>query len=105
MDSARQRSGSILLYSNKEAKQEYKFEDFKTLKVLGKGTFGKVLLVQNTINQRFYGMKCIRKDVVLEHDSLESLQVEKLILLQVKHPFIISMEHVFANDLRIYFIM
>lgn len=50
-------------------------------------------------------MKCIRKDVVLEHDSLESLQVEKLILLQVKHPFIISMEHVFANDLRIYFIM
>ena len=45
-------------------------------------------------------MKCIRKDVVLEHDSLESLQVEKLILLQVKHPFIISMEHVFANDLR-----
>ena len=26
-------------------KEEYKFEDFKTLKVLGKGTFGKVLLV------------------------------------------------------------
>ena len=49
--------------------------------MLGKGTFGKVLLVQNVKNNRYYAMKCIRKDVVLEHDSLESLQVEKLILL------------------------
>jgi hypothetical protein len=50
-------------------------------------------------------MKSIRKDVIIEHDSLESLKVEKLILLQVKHPFIISMEHVFAQETRIYFVM
>ena len=50
-------------------------------------------------------MKAIRKDVVLEHDSLESLKVEKLILLQVRHPFIISMDHVFAKSTRIYFVM
>ena len=50
-------------------------------------------------------MKSIRKDVVIEHDSLQSLKVEKLILLQVRHPFIISMDHVFAKATRIYFIM
>ena len=50
-------------------------------------------------------MKSIRKDVVIEHDSLESLKVEKMILLQVSHPFIISMEHVFAKATRIYFVM
>ena len=50
-------------------------------------------------------MKSIRKDVIIEHDSLESLKVEKLILLQVKHPFIISMDHVFAQETRIYFVM
>jgi len=50
-------------------------------------------------------MKSIRKDIVLEHDSIESLMVEKLILLQIKHPFIISMEHVYAKATRIYFIM
>jgi serum/glucocorticoid-regulated kinase 2 len=52
-----------------------------------------------------HAMKSIRKDVVIEHDSLESLKVEKLILLQVQHPFIISMDAVFASELRIYFIM
>jgi len=34
-------------------------------------------------------MKSIRKDIVIEHDSLESLMLEKLILLKIKHPFII----------------
>ena len=51
----------------------------------------KVYLVENAKNGKYYAMKSIRKDVVIDHDSLESLAVEKLILLQVDHPFIISM--------------
>ena len=50
-------------------------------------------------------MKSIRKDVVIEHDSIENLHMEKLILLQVSHPFIIGMEYVFMKQHRIYFIM
>ena len=50
-------------------------------------------------------MKSIRKDVVIEQDSIESLKLEKLILLQVNHPFIISMEYVFQKSYRIYFLM
>ena len=85
--------------------QSYDFTDFQIVRLIGRGNFGKVYLVKNKNNNRFYAMKSIRKDVVLEHDSLESLKVEKLILLQVRHPFIISMDHVYANETRIYFIM
>jgi serum/glucocorticoid-regulated kinase 2 len=73
--------------------------------MIGKGTFGKVYLVTSLITGKFYAMKSIRKDVVIDHDSLESLAVEKLILLQVKHPFIINMEFVFTKSARIYFVM
>lgn len=62
-------------------------------------------MVENQLNGKLYAMKSIRKDVVLEFDSIESLQVEKLILLQVNHPFIISMEYVFQKALRVYFVM
>jgi len=56
-------------------------------------------------NGKKFAMKSIRKDIVIEHDSLESLRVEKLILLQVDHPFIISMQYVFSLPFRIYFVM
>lgn len=50
-------------------------------------------------------MKCIRKDVVIDQDFFESLKLEKDILYGVEHPFIVSMDYVFQNDFRIYFIM
>lgn len=36
-------------------------------------------------------MKSIRKDIVLDSDSLENVKLEKLILLQVDSPFIVQM--------------
>lgn len=57
------------------------------------------------LNQKFYAMKSIRKDIVIDKESIENLHLEKLILLQVNHPFIISMEYVFAKAYRIYFVM
>ena len=41
-------------------------EDFAMLKIVGKGTFGKVFKVQHTKSQKIYAMKCIRKDLILE---------------------------------------
>jgi serum/glucocorticoid-regulated kinase 2 len=73
--------------------------------LIGRGTFGKVYLVKNKTTGTIHAMKSIRKDIVLQNDSLESLMVEKLILLQVRHPFIIAMDAVFANEERIYFVM
>jgi serine/threonine protein kinase len=36
--------------------------------VLGKGSFGKVYLVENTNNEKCYAMKTIRKDVIIDHE-------------------------------------
>lgn len=84
---------------------EMNWDDFELISIIGRGTFGKVYLVNNKQNDKFYAMKCIRKDVVIQHESVESLQVEKLILNQVNHPFIIGMDYVFQKAYRIYFIM
>ena len=50
-------------------------------------------------------MKCIRKDIIVENEQFENIKLEKDILFQVDHPFIVNMEYVFQNDLRINFIM
>lgn len=96
--------GSQLLY-RRDTMITATFEDFELIKCIGRGTFGKVFLVKCKRNDRLYAMKVIRKDIVIEHDSIDSLEVEKLILLQVNHPFIIGMDYVFQKAYRIYFIM
>ena len=50
-------------------------------------------------------MKAIRKDVVVEQYLFDSLKLEKDILYSVDHPFIVSMDYVYQNDFRIYFLM
>ena len=50
-----------------------KLEDFILIRIVGKGTFGKVFQCQHKVSKKIYAMKCIRKDVVLENDSMQSL--------------------------------
>lgn len=50
-------------------------------------------------------MKNIRKNIVIDSESIDSIRLEKFIMLSVDHPFIISMEYVFQTEYRIYFMM
>jgi hypothetical protein len=54
----------------KHNKAEASLEDFRLLKIVGKGTFGKVYQCQHIPTGKIFAMKCIRKDVVLENDSI-----------------------------------
>lgn len=39
--------------------------DFEYLKLLGKGTFGKVILVKEKATGRYYAMKILKKEVIV----------------------------------------
>lgn len=70
-------------------------EDFKILKVIDKGSFGKVFLVSNKKMNKLYAMKRINKDVLIEKKQVKNIKNEKEILFQASHPFINSMDFVF----------
>lgn len=69
--------------------------DFEIKSVIGRGSFGKVFLVQHRTNQKVYAMKSLRKDVIIDYDQVESTLLEKKILLEADHPFLVGMEYVF----------
>ena len=96
-------NGSLIY--RRDTVNEVTWNDFELISIIGRGTFGKVYLVKNKLCEKYYAMKVIRKDVVIQYESVHSLQVEKLILNQVNHPFIIGMDYVFQKAYRIYFIM
>jgi len=52
----------------KDGKPAAKLSDFEIRKMIGKGTFGKVFLVEQKGTKGLYAMKCIRKDIILENE-------------------------------------
>ena len=80
-------------------------DSFEVKKVVGKGSFGKVFLVQKKDTKAVFAMKSLRKDVILDYDQIESTMLEKDILQKADHPFLVGMEFVFQTDLKIFFVM
>ena len=52
--------------ASKAQESSVKREDFEILKVIDKGSFGKVFLVELKQTKKLYAMKRIRKDILIE---------------------------------------
>ena len=51
--------------------------DFETLTVLGKGNFGKVLLVKQKMSKKLYAMKVLNKEVVIKRNDIQHAREER----------------------------
>ena len=97
---------STIIFCKNNNFQNSCLEDFKILKILGRGAFGKVYLVQYKNTKEYYAMKSIKKEFLLDINSINSLIVEKKIILQnLNHKFLIGTQLCFHTNERIYFIM
>jgi serine/threonine protein kinase len=87
--------------------RQYKLEDFKLIKVLGKGSFGKVLLCQLIKRKdQYFALKALKKDVVLEDDDVPSTLVEKRVLAEgSNHPFLTHLFCTFQSQSHLFFVM
>ena len=52
----------------KEKGKKITINDFKLLKVLGRGAFGKVMLVQKIDTKEYFALKSLRKDEVIDKE-------------------------------------
>lgn len=99
--------GSFHSLSLKESENVSRLDAYKILKTLGKGSFGKVLLVEEKKKpRRLFAIKVLKKDVLVQSDDIESATTEKHVLaLRNKSPFLVDLYACFQDRERLYFVM
>jgi serum/glucocorticoid-regulated kinase 2 len=81
-------------------------EAFDLLKVIGKGSFGKVMQVRKKDTQRVYALKTIRKaHIASRPGEITHILAERTVLALVNNPFIVPLKFSFQNPDKLYLIM
>lgn len=70
-------------------------DDFVIIKVIGRGSFGKVYLVRKKDDGKIYAMKTLKKDMIIKKNQTSNTKNERMILEKIDHPFIVKLHFAF----------
>lgn len=77
-------------------------ESFELLKVIGKGSFGKVMQVRKRDTARIYALKIIRKTHIISRSEVTHTLAERTVLAKVNCPFIVPLKFSFQSPDKLY---
>jgi len=88
------------------AQRKVSAANYTMLKVLGKGSFGKVLLAEDKVSKEIVAIKVLKKDVLVEDDDVECAIAEKNVLsIAYQHPYLTKMHACFQTADRLWYVM
>ena len=78
--------------------------DFEHLKLIGTGSFGKVLLVRYNHNNNLYAMKILSKAQIKLKKQEEHSKNERDLMVKLNNPFIVSIKFAFQDETKLYIV-
>lgn len=80
-------------------------DDFVFLKVVGKGSFGKVMQVRYKKDGKIYAMKVLKKKALVKRKQVIHTRTERRVVAAVNNPFIVSLRFAFQTQAKLYMIL
>ncbi|KDO24963.1 AGC protein kinase [Saprolegnia parasitica CBS 223.65] len=75
--------------------------DFELIRLLGTGTFGRVVSAKHKRDGRLYAIKIVHK-FGMDDNMKRNLKIERDVLREVRHPFVASLHFAFQNEDKLY---
>lgn len=86
--------------------RQYSLDDFELIRVIGRGSYAKVLMVELKRTRRIYAMKVIKKALVTDDEDIDWVQTEKHVFETASnHPFLVGLHSCFQTPSRLFFVI
>ncbi|XP_044737714.1 atypical protein kinase C isoform X1 [Chrysoperla carnea] len=86
--------------------RQYSLIDFDLIRVIGRGSYAKVLMVELKKTRRIYAMKVIKKALVTDDEDIDWVQTEKHVFETASnHPFLVGLHSCFQTPSRLFFVI
>ncbi|CAM9816494.1 unnamed protein product [Chrysoparadoxa australica] len=86
-------------------KRHYTLKAFDMMETLGTGTFGRVRLVREHDDGKYYALKISKKSAIIRMKQVEHIKNEVSLLNQIDHPNIVNMFGYFQDAQKLYLVM
>ncbi|CAN7986787.1 unnamed protein product [Ixodes pacificus] len=84
----------------------YGLQDFDLIRVIGRGSYAKVLMVELRKTSRIYAMKIIKKELVTDDEDIDWIQTEKHVFETASnYPFLVGLHSCFQTESRLFFVI
>ncbi|XP_070522322.1 atypical protein kinase C isoform X2 [Cardiocondyla obscurior] len=92
--------------NSNDMQRQYSLNDFELIRVIGRGSYAKVLMVELKRTKRIYAMKVIKKSLVTDDEDIDWVQTEKHVFETASnHPFLVGLHSCFQTPSRLFFVI
>ncbi|KAI8323778.1 kinase-like protein, partial [Martensiomyces pterosporus] len=78
---------------------------FRLMRVIGRGSFGKVRIVEHKETHRTYALKYISKAGCIQMKSENNILRERDILEEIDHPFVVNLRFSFQDEFSMFMVL
>ena len=90
--------------NHKHSHKKVKLEDFKFIRLIGIGSYGKIYVASKKSSNKLYAIKILNKKNIHNKIELQNIKTERTVLAKLNHPFIQKLNYAFQTQGNLYFI-
>ena len=90
--------------SHKSRQKKVKLEDFKFIRLIGVGSYGKIYVATKKSSKKLYAIKILNKKNIYNQIEKQNIKTERTVLAKLNHPFIMKLNYAFQTKESLYFI-